>query len=291
MTHHPDLTVQDVLCRSFGGAYDRLVGNEGGVTAGEDPAAVHQARVATRRLRSDLHTFRDYLDPDWLLPLRAELRWFGGELGTVRDLEVMRDRLRHHAEQLPRAEGELASRVVRRLDADREAARGELLAVMKTPRYGELVDAMRDAATHPRVVGNADALATDELPGVVRLPFEKLRTAVRELGEDPGNDELHHVRIRAKRCRYAAEAVEPAFGKPARKFALGIAAVQDNLGEHHDAVVATEWLTKTASECNTNEAYALGMLAQVEHRADAEARAAFPAVWKDANAKDRRRWL
>jgi CHAD domain-containing protein len=64
---------------------------------GDDPEGVHQARVATRRLRSDLRTFGPLLDPAWVTPLRDELRWLGGELGVAREAEVLLGHLRDHA--------------------------------------------------------------------------------------------------------------------------------------------------------------------------------------------------
>ena len=70
-----------------------------------------------------------------------------------------------------------------------------------------------------------------------------------------------------------------------------MAEVQDVLGEHHDAVVAVAWLTKTAHECSPAEAYAIGMLAQVEREAAAVARAEFPGVWQRADTERVRGWL
>jgi CHAD domain-containing protein len=286
-----DLTVADVLRRCVQTATERLLAHEAGLVLGEDPEAVHQARVATRRLRSDLHTFRAYVDHDWALELRAELQWLGGELGAVRDLEVLRDRLRAHAGLLPRTEADAASRAIRRIDADREAARAEMLAELKTPRYADLRASMISASTHPPVTRRAAERAVEELARVVRAPWKKLRRAADRLGDTPSDEELHAVRIRAKRCRYAAEATAIAFGKPAKRFAAAMADVQDVLGEHQDAVVARQWLTKTAPECAPGEAYALGMLTEVERRSAAAARSAFPEIWERAARPRLRRWL
>jgi len=52
---------------------------------------VHQSRVALRRIRSNLRTFRLLVDPAWGTSLRAELAWYGGQLGQVRDLHVLSD--------------------------------------------------------------------------------------------------------------------------------------------------------------------------------------------------------
>ncbi|HVJ98376.1 MAG TPA: CHAD domain-containing protein, partial [Acidimicrobiia bacterium] len=68
--------VTEVVQRAIADSVDRLVVHETGVLHDDDVTAVHQARVATRRLRSDLHTFRAMLQADPVQELRAE---FGAE--------------------------------------------------------------------------------------------------------------------------------------------------------------------------------------------------------------------
>jgi CHAD domain-containing protein len=288
---HNTLIVADVVREAMARSYARLVANEPGLWLGHDPEAVHQARVAVRRLRSDLRTFSPFVERDWANNLRGELRWLGAELGIVRDLEVMRDRLRDHARMLPPAEGETARRVVRRLDADREGARRDLLEILGEPRYAKLRHALDRGSSRPLYDDRAREEARPALAPVVRERWQKLRSDVKELGEHPPDEALHAVRIRAKRARYAAEAVVPAFGKAASRFADGIATVQDALGEHQDAVVAVAWLAKTAHECTPTEAYAVGMLAQIERDTAAVARDAFPKTWRKASKRSRREWL
>src|SRR3954447_4266938 len=133
MAEHPP-TIAQVVRDAIERSAAQLDAHEAGVFAGSDPHAVHQARVATRRLRSDLRTFEPFLDEKWATGLRGELRWLTAELGAVRDIEVMRDRLRGHAEQLPPSEAETVGQVLRRLDADREAARVTLLSSMRSAR-------------------------------------------------------------------------------------------------------------------------------------------------------------
>ena len=73
---------------------ERMVVNDPRTRLG-DVEALHQMRVATRRLRSDLRTFRPLLDPDWSESLRDELNWLGAVARRVRDLDVLLERLRH----------------------------------------------------------------------------------------------------------------------------------------------------------------------------------------------------
>ena len=286
-----EVTVSEVVRRAITQAYERLVVHESELGRGDDPESVHQARVATRRLRSDLRTFEKFVDAQWAADLRGELRWLGSELGAVRDIEVQRDRLRAHATRLPPAEAEAARRVVRRLDADRAAARSDLLVALRQDRYTQLRADLATAAAQPAYNSAALGPAADALAPIVQGRWKKVRRAVRKLGDNPSDEALHSTRVRAKQCRYAAEACEPAFGKPARRLARAMAKVQDVLGEHHDAVVATAWLAKTAHECSPAEAYAIGMLAQIEREAAAAARAEFPAVWRRADTKAVRGWM
>src|SRR5206468_1899371 len=90
----------EIVRRAIAQSYARLDANELGVFDGRDPEAIHQARVATRRLRSDLRTFEPLMDRDWTTRLRADLQWLGADLGDVRDLEVLRARLADHAGRL-----------------------------------------------------------------------------------------------------------------------------------------------------------------------------------------------
>jgi CHAD domain-containing protein len=291
MRKRREVAVALVVRQSFRQSYERLVGHETGLRKGDDPESVHQARVATRRLRSDLRTFEPFVEGAWAADLSGDLRWIGSELGNLRDTEVLRDRLRSHAAWLPPAEAEAARRVVRRLDADREAARFDVLSMLAQPRYAHVRDKLADAAGLPPFTDAAFEPASKALKKVVHSRFRKVRRAVRKAGAHPSDDALHRIRVRAKRCRYAAEACESVYGKRARRLARAMAEVQDVLGEHHDAVVATAWLAKTAHECSPTEAYAIGMLARIEHGCATTARAEFRLLWRRVDTKRVRGWL
>jgi CHAD domain-containing protein len=281
--------VADVVQGAIADSVDRLVVHEAGALH-DDVTAVHQARVATRRLRSDLHTFRGMLQAEPVQELRAELRWLGAELGAARDLDVLRARLHDHVARLPAPEAETADRVARRLDADRYEAGRELTAALKSVRYEQLRESLLRAAGHPPFNDAAQNATPADVAKAVMQPWKKLRHAVDNLGDEPSDEALHQIRIRAKRVRYAAEASEPLFGKPMRRFAKAVTAVQELLGEHHDSVVAETWIAKAAEQCSASEAYAAGMLAQVEREYAFAARAAFADVWDDVLAAYKRAW-
>ena len=270
----------------------RLLTNDPGVRLGDDPEAVHQARVATRRLRSDLRTFRPVVDPEWDASLREELKWLGGLLGAVRDNDVLLDRLEGRVADLHPSDRHAGKRLLDVLREHRVRARAELLEAMRSPRYARLLDRLVAAAR--TIPSSGDPAELDlELGDLVRKPWKKLRKAVKDLDEDPPDEELHAVRIRAKWCRYAAEAVAPAVGTPAKRFAAAVEQVQDVLGEHQDAVVAGQWLRTHAADSGGRVecAFVAGELAAREDVAADASRAEWPAAWKQAKRRSLRQWM
>lgn len=291
MTKAPRPRVSDVVRAAVSTSVARLDANEPALWTERDPEAVHQARIATRRLRSDLRTLHDFVDDRWSLQLRAELRWLGAELGAVRDVEVLRERLSRHAGLLPDTESAAARAAIRRLETDHTTARTDLIRALRQPRYAQLHRTLHEALTTPRLTDSAHTRAADALPDAVRPIWRRLRRAVDHLASSPSDAALHEVRIRAKRCRYAAELASPVIGRPAREFAAALTRVQDVLGEHQDAVVADTWLAKAAPECSPAEAYALGMLAEIERGLAVRARSGLAATWDTARARNLRAWL
>jgi CHAD domain-containing protein len=254
---------------------------------------VHQARVATRRLRSDLRTFRSLLDERWGTELSDELRWLGDVFGVVRDADVLFDRLEPKVAGLAEVDREPAKRILDHLRSDQERGRDQMLRALRSDRYDALLERLVAAAARPRFLLRVDD--DDDasvLRDIVRRPWGKLAAAVEALGDDPPDHELHGVRIRAKRARYAAEAVVPAFGKPARAYARAVTGLQDVLGEHQDAVVAGTWLRATALTLGDPAAvYAAGELGAAERAAADASRAAWPEAWRAASRRSLRRWL
>jgi CHAD domain-containing protein len=284
-------TVGEVVRWAVATSSARLIAHDAAVRLGVDPEGVHQARVATRRLRSDLRTFRSLLDDDWRDDLRAELEWLGAELGVVRDLDVLGLRLREHALLLPDDDAANVAKVLERLRVRHEAARAELLSAMREPRYVALLDALVDASAAPHTLGGVtDARAADVLGVVMEGPWGHLKKLCDGLSSASGDAELHEARIRAKRVRYAAEALTPVYGKPARRFARRAEVLQGVLGSHQDAVMAIAWLREQAGGAAPRVSFTAGRLAGIEATARDEARRAWPEAWADLRPARLRFW-
>jgi CHAD domain-containing protein len=267
----------------------RLLRHDAGVRLGQDPEELHQARVATRRMRSALRTFRDVLEPEWATSLRDRLRWLADALGDVRDTEVLRERIRSREPMLPEADLGALEELVTMLEAKRDEARERLLRAMREPEYLALLDDLVEAARQPRVLQEvATASAATALRAVLERPWLHLSNAVERARDDGSDASMHCVRIRAKRARYAAEAVSPVFGKRAQSFAEAAASLQDVLGEHQDSVVARRWLREAVG--SDGDAFVAGELSAIEAQAAAAARAAWSKAWKTLSRKRLRFW-
>jgi CHAD domain-containing protein len=268
----------------------RLFRHDPVVRVGKDPEGVHQARVATRRFRSSLRSFSATLEPEWTAHLRDRAKWLADRLGAVRDADVLSARLQGLVERLPEEDREGADWLLKRLGRQRDAARRTLLAAMRDDAYIQLLDEMLAAAADPKVL-DGDRPAADVLVPDVAQTWRRMRREVRRAGPNPTDAQLHQIRIRAKRCRYAAEAVEPVVGKPARRFAAAAEAIQEVLGDHHDAVVAQEWLRDAAANAPGRSALAAGLLIAAE-REDAErSRAQWEGAWARLDGAKLRDWF
>ena len=259
------------------------------VRTGRDPEAVHQARVATRKLRSNLRTFGPLLDPEWTEPLRSELGWLALSLGAVRDREVLLDRLRDRSRSLPASDTRSAAALLHLLEVEIDALRHKLGEDLDSDRYIELLERLVTGAHNPVTLPDADQPASGLLPALATTPWRRLRSAVRQLPESPTDPELHRIRILAKRARYAAEAVAPVAGADATAFGRAAARLQTVLGEHQDSVTAQAWLR--AAKVSGRRAFVAGELIALEGIAASQARAQWPKVWDSLDRKRLRDWM
>jgi CHAD domain-containing protein len=282
-----------VVRRALALSVIRLIRHDPVVRLDTDPEGVHQARVATRRLRSDLRTFGPLVETEWSSALRDELRWLADLLGDVRDRDVLLERLRHRVGELSDAdEREAAATVLATLEEQRSGAHAALLEAVNSRRYLHLLDRLVAAANGPSLDESARASASDAVPELVRRPWHKLEKRVSKLGDDPSDEELHAVRIRTKRVRYAAEAAEPVGGKPARAFAKAAEQLQDVLGELNDAVVAEHWLAEWAQPARSPEALRGAEALAERERAEAQRhRAGWREAWEKLAAPELRSWM
>lgn len=236
----------------------------------DTPDAVHQLRVASRRLRSVLRVYRRLLDRSVTDPLRGELKWLGRRLSPARDLEVLEERLGEAVSALP-AElvvGPVQARLTRHFAPARAAAQKSVLRTLKAKRYLRLLDALDRLVTDPPLRGRASRRAAKELPRHLRRAHRKVSRRVSVAGEDASL--LHSARKAAKQLRYGAEVAEPVLGKRLRRRAKAMTKV---LGELQDSVVTRPTIRElgmTAHLAGEN-GFTYGLLHAHEHHVATDA--------------------
>lgn len=250
------------------------------------PDSVHKMRVATRRLRSALATYRPVVDRGAGDQIRDELKWFAGELGGARDAEVLREHFSTAVDAQPveLVMGKVAAYIDDHLRAVYKAGRVQALAALESERYFRLLDALDELITNPPLVGETRK-AAKQLPELLDHDWKRMSKAVKrtEDAEDAATQdhELHEVRKASKRLRYAAESAVPVLGDEADGLVSRAKEVQEVLGDHQDSVVARDLLRELAVQVylDGGNAFTFGRLHAAEERRGEASRIAFIELW------------
>lgn len=254
--------------------YHDLLRADAGVRLGADIEPVHQFRVAVRRLRTLLRAARPMLAGDWAERTRTELGWLGGELGALRDLDVLTGYLEHAAADVSEADARSLAPALAALETDRASARDAAHEALGSDRYFRVLAAVEPP---PPIVESVSlkAIAADEL--------KRLRKTMRAAKATGSDELLHDARIRAKRVRYIAEALG------ASRVVRRAKTFQDVVGEHQDAVVAEERLRALAIRV-PDSALALGMLVERQRRRRQATSDDLPRAWRGLERAGKEAW-
>jgi len=263
------------------------------------PDGVHQMRVASRRLRSALSTFRPLLDTDGYARLGEELRWLAGLLGEARDAEVIHQRLRAAIMALPAelVHGPVMARIDRELLGAYQGAVARSVTAMDSQRYARLLDDLDNVVADPPWTPMADKPAQATLPSLMWRDWKRLRRRVLAAHHVANpierRDRLHLARKAAKRARYTAETLVPVYSENAQLLAIAAKRLQSLLGEHHDGAVTQEVLRRLASQAHeqAEDTFTYGPLYAHEQAVVAEAEAGFAREWKRVSRTKLRRLL
>jgi CHAD domain-containing protein len=259
----------------------------------DQPDAVHQMRVATRRLRNTLRSFDNVLDRRVTDPVRTELKWLAGELAGDRDQEVITKRLTSALDDLPGSlrSGPVRNRLRTWSQARHSGSRQRLTEALDGRRHLYLLGALDALVSDPPLHKAAAGKPKKVLAEAIRKDLDKLGKLVdRAVSLPPGRDRdlaLHEARKKAKRTRYAAEAAVPALGKPAEATAKAMKSLTKLLGDHQDSVMAREALRDLAEKAQAagESSFTYGVLYAREERRAAADEDALRGAWRKAGRK------
>jgi CHAD domain-containing protein len=195
---------------------------------------VHQARVASRRLREAVPVLTTGLKGAKARKALAKIRRLTKSLGTVRELDVTLLLLDEMAasERFPRpALEEVRGRVM----AQREKGRAAMLKRVANVRIDKLD--RRLAAVSAALAASDSIEWRDTLASRLVKRAKALSSAMAEAGRLYAPEQLHAVRIAAKKLRYALELAADAGAKSAARPVRVVKRTQETLGRLHDLQV------------------------------------------------------
>jgi CHAD domain-containing protein len=281
-------SIAEVVRHTVAASTEAILRSDAHIRLDEGSQWIHGARVATRRLRSNLRSFGPIVDARWSSELREQLRSFGNELGSARDADVLVQHIETLASSLPFDDRPTIDLVLGAVRDVRTSAHRRLLLAMRAESYVVFLDRLVDAARHPKLTAEANRDAHDVLTEVMSQSWRKLSKAVRNIGDDPTDDQLHKIRIKVKRCRYAVEALGSTAGKRSAKLLKRLIRLQDILGALHDAIVERRRLRACVDA--SDPAFVAGELAGFDLVARANARVSWRKAWRRASRKRLRFW-
>lgn len=256
--------------------YLQMLQNDPGTRLGRDSEALHQMRVATRRMRAIIRAVSSFLAPEWTEQVRQELGWIGSLLGEVRDWDVLFEFFRQNFHDFSSPEQRSYQTILKNFEDQRSVARAKLLEGLRSDRYLNLLNHFEDSLNH--LPFQPTPLTLTE---IARTAFHKVQDFANTSDSLFRKFELHHTRRLLKRTRYAVELAEPFLGKRAKRFIQQAKVAQDLLGRHQDAVVAEQRLLAFKQHSRgTGIAYVTGLMVERLRNLQSQVHQQIPKQWE-----------
>ncbi len=266
--------------------------HEAPAARGGDVEAVHQLRVATRRLRATLQLFAPMLPASTVGAVTEGLAGLGRGIGSVRDLDVLAlavtARGRRLADEARAGLGPLEHAVHER----RFVALADLGRLLDTAQCRRLL-ARLTQLTSSRPAARSAVRLGDVAADLMRPLLRAVQRAGRDLDAETPAVALHRLRVRVKRLRYACETLAALVGDDIRPVIRRLVRLQDVLGEHQDAVTQAAWLRAYAGSAQLPPAtlLAIGALVDRLDRRAGKLRGRVTREWRRAGGRRVRRVL
>ncbi|MFN8498214.1 MAG: CHAD domain-containing protein [Anaerolineae bacterium] len=295
----PDDTMAEAGRKVLAFHFQKMLKEEEGARKGDDIEAVHKMRVATRRMRAALKMFAPYYKPRVVRDLEGDLADTARALGRVRDLDVALDHLDEYAATLPAERRDGLEPLREHWRKGRDKARKKLVAWLDSNRYKGFVANFQDFVESP---GKGRLKVSDDEPQPILVrhlapaaiwdAFAEVRAYDRVVADAPVVV-LHQLRIHSKRLRYTLEFFAEDLGPNAESLVGAVTAMQDHLGEMHDAHVSADTLEDFLAAQSHKGRELPAVQDYLQSRADAETHyyETFAPVWEAVVGREFRKKL
>jgi CHAD domain-containing protein len=286
-----DLAIRKVLTVQFQRFREQLPG----VRLDIDTEFVHQARVATRRMRSALRLFRDAIPEATADSLGGELQWLGGLFGAVRDLDVFLLNLSRFKGKIERFPAKKKQAFESWIEKHRRGLLDALGEALGSPRYKTLERRITQFLERPLPSRPRAPLAAKTVREVAPvLIIDKFEAAIKQgatVFAKPKLKEFHRLRIRMKRLRYACEFMAPAYEDAVDSFIERTVEIQDCLGELQDTVFTRKFVDSLCDDwrgkpVDPDLLFILGEIYQLQAEIAHERQEAFGKIWEPFSSEE-----
>jgi Uncharacterized conserved protein len=232
-----------------------MVEHERGTKVGKDIEELHDMRVAAMRMRSAIEVLEDYLDMKKMFSHYKNIKFTRKVLGSVRDLDVFLEKIDHYlGEQAPEMRMEMDP-LTDSILIEKAKQRGNMLVYLDDVKYNKFKNNFADYLLGKKswkmksVNKNGEPVpcrVMDVLPVLLYTQFAAVRAYDEVISDetvvDPSLEKYHLLRIDVKILRYTLEFFKEVLGSESKDLIKDLKALQDNLGDMHDTVVALELL-------------------------------------------------
>ena len=286
-----DVAVQKVLIYQMHRFQEQLPGVQRDI----DTEFVHQARVAVRRMRSALRLFRDAIPEGTAAYLQGELKWLGGMLGAIRDLDVFLLNLSRFKQQIESFPAKKKQVFENWIEKQRQAPLKALCQALESPRYIQFERRIMQFLEKPLSTRPRAPLAMETVREVAPVLLKEKFDAVIEQGRvvlaDPKLKQYHRLRIQMKRLRYLSEFVASAYEGALDAFIRRTVEIQDCLGELQDTVFTRKFVDSLRDDwkgkvLDPDLLFILGEIYQLQVEIARERREAFGKIWAQFSAEE-----
>lgn len=238
----------DALPFILTGRLNTVLAQLGGVRADEDPEAVHDMRVATRRLRAALVAAEPFYGRKRYRAMARSVRDLTRALGQVRDADVLLSYLRERYMTVATDERIGLEGLIDAIAADRAVARDDLDPVLDAwGEDGDLATEFVQSAAKVKARGRK-AKSRDQVALVAARALDRdvdqFMDHAELLDDEGGSAEaFHDLRIAGKKLRYTIELFAPVLDSSADDLLAGLKSLQELLGEIHDRDVLIDLLS------------------------------------------------
>jgi len=230
--------------------FARMLSFEEGTRLGEDIEALHDMRVASRRLRAAFEVFQDAFEPGALKPYLKGLRATGRALGKVRDLDVFMEKAQQYLDTIHEDRHVGLDMLLAGWKEQRQAARSEMLEWMASQDYTDFKRKFNLFLNTPGAGARSTPVSMPVPTKVLELAPVLIYTRIASVRayapylDNAPVELLHALRIEFKKLRYTVEYFQEVLGKQVKDVIDLLKQMQDHLGDLNDAQVAALILTE-----------------------------------------------